>query len=262
MTSAAPGRSVIIAIALAIGASSAIASPPGASALPPIADRAKSPASLQRADQVAKTVAAAIESAPSGDDPAAKLAPVIAELRAAIRAEPASIASWTALANAYDEASQRDQLMGVLDALRTSACDDCIGYLLDLVRHDDEHKLPADFRASIHGRTSKLTPAAHAVLTFDRATMAPFLGGGAVAMVGAPRQRKLATKRVVEAWFADIVDAFGLTAGGLGDDDVLSCGDRCCHLIRRRDEGDTSWYVDELCFAPGPILTSMRWHVG
>jgi len=255
-------RISLAAIALLIGVRSATASPPKDTALPAIADHAKSTASLQRADRVAKTAATAIESAQFGDDPAAVLDHTIGELRAAIRAEPASIASWTALADAYRAAGDRDQLMTVVDALRTSACDDCIGHLLDLARHDDEHKLPADFRASIHGRTSKLTPAARAVLTFDRDTMAPFLGGGVTMGGTPPRPRRLANKRAVQAWFAEIVDAFGLTAGGLGDDDVLSCGDRCCHLIRRGDEGDTSSYVDELCFAPGPILTSMRWHVG
>jgi hypothetical protein len=228
---------------------------------------------LGKSRALVKSGLAHIESWRQGPQERAKLERAVADLRAAVVAEPANLAAWIAIGNTYGEfADIPGRFAGateVATAVGAAGCDACIEYLagataMDASCGDTRWDFTEDelekLRALVKGKSSKLTSFADAgsfalaIASFDAARM--HLGTSrVVAVVENGKKTALAGAKAVAAWF-DFNRRFQLEAQG-----VLTCDAKCCRWLCRGPEGDVAHYLDKVCFA-GDELARMEWHSG
>jgi hypothetical protein len=226
---------------------------------------------LRKSRTLVKSGRARVEAWRQGPQERAKLERAVADLRAAVAAEPANLDAWFALGDVYGEFEDLpDRLAGATEVATTlgaAGCDACIRYLAAAIAKDpmctdkarwsftDEEL--AKLQPLVKGKASRLTPHAEAIASFDRARIAPLLGAKrAVSLVENGKSKALAGAKAVDAWF-DFASRFQLEAQG-----VLTCDDECCRWICGGPEGDTPHYLDKVCFTARDELARMEWHSG
>lgn len=226
---------------------------------------------LRKSQALVKSGLAEVESWRQGPQERAKLERAVADLRAAVAAEPANLDAWFRLGDVYGTMEEvPGRLAGateVATALGAAGCDRCIEYLAVATAMDgncgngsrwyfDDSEL-AKLALLVRGKASRITPHAEAIASFDRDRMKPLLGASrVVTVVENGRKKLLRGANAVADWF-DFNSRFQLEAHG-----VLTCDDKCCRWTCGGPEGDITHYLDKVCFAKGDVLVRMEWHSG
>jgi hypothetical protein len=254
--------------------------------IPPIPARPASKAALARSMQL---VEASVDGNCEGKDP--ELAQTLAQLRAAIRTEPANIGARTALVLAIAQAMGDPPdpeltrwLATLLVQLRDAAwagCRECQQFLADDRRYGDAWSGPKHdaFVTSVHrGPPGRLGDAARAVIlgmVGDRedehvdpaqawAAAARYLDGGPIRLaegengsggdppVPSTKRSTLAGRRGLRKWLDHRAESDDMPGSG----DTLFCSGRCCDMPFI-DYHPHMYRLSRLCFDAGLHLREL-----
>ena len=246
-------RCLAIGIALTIVAStSAAASAPD---VPPLAETPRSAAKLAKSRRMTEIAAKHLEGA--GPDDAA---PIVTALVAAVTVEPANIRARYLLAKAYRAVGDKAAAYAILTEFKVSACDECLQALVDGCPQDlggnhdwdpndsDDPTLRA-ICSHLVGRRTELTPAAEDIASFDSERAGRHVFAESVRVTGSPKPGTYRGRAAFERWLGK-VSVFELSSEG-----VLTCGKTCCHFVKNYQGTDITYYLHELCFAKGALVS-------
>jgi hypothetical protein len=246
-------------------------------ALPKIAERPHSAASLARSRKATEAAKQRLAAAPFAE--ASELASVIAALRRIVAAEPADANARYVLAQAVRAAGDKAAAFALLAELRASACDECLAALVDAMPKElegngawtsDDEADPA-FLAIVKdlaGRKSGITAAASDIVAtimaldgpevadappIDLAPALRHLSAPVVRVSGGPRPGTFRGRAGFATWLRTTPGRFLVVAKGL-----MTCGETCCHFIADSQGSDTTFYLYELCFTPGALTLKIE----